>query len=83
MKKALISFALIASLQASVFAQSCNPPVHTRIDVGVDREVIHRDEQCQTVASVPTTSENMLIALSGMLLAFGLVAARKRLGAPS
>ena len=78
MKKALIAVALIAGLQTGAFAQQCNR--HTKIDAGADREVIHRDFADCVVASVPTTSENVLIALSGVVLAFGLVALRRRNG---
>ena len=78
MRRTLIASALFAALQTSAFADC--PPVHTKIDVGVDRESIQRDSQCQSVTSVPTTSENVLIALSGTMLALGLLALGKRNG---
>ena len=77
MKKTLIVAVLFAVLHSGAFAVC---PGHTKLDSGSNREVIHQDFSCNDVTSVPTTSENVLIALSGMVLAFGLVALRERNG---
>ena len=77
MKRALIAAALFAGLHASTYA-NCN--AHTNINAGVDREVIHQYGCAPDVTSVPTTSENVLIALSGIVLALGLFATKRRQG---
>ena len=76
MKKLLIATALLAGLSSGAFA-TC---VHTKLDLEEGSAVLglHGAPCDPTPVSVPTTSENVLIGLSAMVLALGLIAVKRR-----
>ena len=78
MKRLLTAAVLLAGLNAGAYATYCGP-THTKLNLESGSAVLGEHapyDPC--TASVPTTSENVLIGLSGMVLALGLVAVKRR-----
>ena len=78
MKKLLLAALLLAGLNGA-FATGICAPTHTRLDLESGSAVLGQHGPADLCpASVPTTSENVLIGLSGIVLALGLIAVKRR-----